>query len=142
MNRSRLAWLLFAAALALPAGAHAGTTVGWSVTIGNAPPPPVIVFEREPRLVIVPGSTVYVLRDPCDYDVFRYGVFWYAFHDGHWYRARSYRGPFKAVGARYVPTALGNVPAKYWRHPHGGPPGQMKKRNDHVVAKEGRKRKD
>ena len=146
MKRSRLMWFLIVAVTAVtavPAGALAGTTVGWSVTIGNAPPPPVVVFEREPRVVVVPGSTVYVLQgDDCDYDVFRYGVFWYVFHDGYWYRARSHRGPFAAVSARYVPTALANVPPRYWRHPHGGPPGQMKKRKDYVAARDGRRRKD
>jgi len=144
--RNRLLWSLFAVLVMAPSGAWAGTSIGWSVTIGNAPPPPTIVFQREPRLIVVPGSTVYVLEDDCDYDVFRYGVFWYVFNDGYWYRARTYRGPFSSVHARYVPSAISNVPAKYWRrHPHGGPPGQMKakkKRNDHVVAREGRKRKD
>jgi hypothetical protein len=142
MKRQRALWFLFAMLVATPTGALAGTSVGWSVTIGNAPPPPAIVFHREPRVVVVPGSTVYVLEDDCDYDVFRYGVFWYVFNDGYWYRARTHRGPFMAVNARYVPGAISNVPTKYWRrHPHGGPPGHMKKRNDYVVAREGRKGK-
>lgn len=142
MKRQRLLWSVFALLVAMPTGALAGTSVGWSVTIGNAPPPPAIVFHREPRVVVVPGSTVYVLEDDCDYDVFRYGVFWYVLNDGYWYRARTHRGPFVAVNARYVPSAISNVPGKYWRHhPHGGPPGQMKKRSDYVVAKEGRGRK-
>ena len=143
MKRQRALWFLFAMLVATPTGVLAGTSVGWSVTIGNAPPPPAIVFHREPRVVVVPGSTVYVLEDDCDYDVFRYGVFWYVINDGYWYRARTHRGPFMAVSARYVPSAISNVPTKYWRrHPHGGPPGQMKKRSDYVVAREGRKRKD
>ena len=143
MHRNRLLWFLFAVLVATPTGALAGTSVGWSVTIGNAPPPPAIVFQREPRVVVVPGSTVYVLEDDCDYDVFRYGVFWYVLNDSYWYRARTHRGPFVAVSARYVPSAISNVPAKYWRHPHGGPPGQIKKqrRNDYVVAREGRRGK-
>ena len=77
--------------------------------------------------------TVYVVDDgygPADYDVFRYGVYWYVFDDGYWYRARSYRGPFRVVSARYVPTAIGNVPPRWWRHPHGGPPGQWKHRDE------------
>src|SRR5262245_37792442 len=141
MHRNRVLGFLFAAIVAAPAGAFAGTTVGWNVTIGNPPPPPpVVVFQREPRVVVVPGSTVYVIEDDCDYDVFRYGVFWYVYNDGYWFRARSHRGPFRMVNARYVPTAISSVPPKYWRHPHGGPPGQMKKRNDYVVVKEGNRR--
>ena len=144
MPRNRVLWFVIAAVAVGPAVAFAGSSVGWSVTIGNTPPPPppVVVFEREPRVVVVPGSTVFVVEDDCDYDVFRYGVFWYVYNDEHWYRARSHRGPFAAVNARYVPTAISNVPPRYWRHPHGGPPGQMKKRNDFVVAKQGNRRKD
>jgi len=142
MHRNRVLWLLIAAIAATPVGAWAGTSVGWSVSIGNSPPPPVVVFQREPRVVMVPGSTVYVVEDDCDYDVFRYGVFWYVLNDGYWYRARSHRGPYVAVSARYVPTAISNVPPKYWRHPHGGPPGQMKRRGDYLVAKQGKGRKD
>ena len=141
MDRHRLMWLIFATLVVIPAAAFAGTNVSWSVTVGNAPPPPAIEFRHEPRLVVVPGSTVYVLDDACDYDVFRYGVFWYVFDDGYWYRARTYRGPFVVVSARYVPAAMSNVPAKYWRHPHGGPPGQWKKRNNYVAEREGHKRK-
>lgn len=140
MNR-HLVWLMFAVLVVAPAGAHAGTSVSWSVTVGNAPPPPVIEFRREPRLVVVPGSTVYVLEDDCDYDVFRYGVFWYVYQDGYWYRARTHRGPFGVVNARYVPAAISNVPARYWRHPHGGPPGQWKKRDYVANRGEGRGRK-
>jgi hypothetical protein len=76
------------------------------------------------------------VSDDYGYDVFRYGVYWYVFDDGYWYRARTYRGPFVVVSARYVPAAVINVPPRYWRHPHGGPPGLMKKRGDYVVVKD------
>jgi hypothetical protein len=109
--------------------ASATTNLGISVNIGNAPPPPVVVVREEPHVVLVPGSTVYVVDDRrFDYDYFRYGVYWYIYDDGWWYRARSYRGPYRAVEVRYVPRAIINVPARHWKHhPHGGPPGQMKK---------------
>jgi hypothetical protein len=136
MKRSTLWWFMLATVISAPVAAFAGTSVGWSVTIGNAPPPPAVVFQREPRVVVVPGSTVYVVRDDCDYDVFHYGVYWYVFNDGYWYRARTHRGPFAAVSARYVPTAIANVPPRYWRHPHGGPPGQMRKRGDYMADRD------
>ena len=136
MKRRTLWSFLLASVVAAPLTASAGTSVGVSISIGNAPPPPVVVFQREPRIVMVPGSTVYVVNDECDYDVFRYGVYWYVFNDGYWYRARTHRGPYAVVSARYVPTAIVNVPPRYWRHPHGGPPGQMKKRGDYVVMRE------
>jgi hypothetical protein len=127
-------WLLSSlvvGGLAIPILASAHTSVGLSVSIGNAPPPPVMVIREQPRVMVVPGSTVYVVDDDYDlpYDMFRYGVYWYVYNDDYWYRARSYRGPFRVVEARYVPRAIYQVPAREWRHhPHGGPPGQMKKR--------------
>jgi hypothetical protein len=129
MKRSALVGIL-ALSLSIPVTSHAATSVGINVNIGDAPPPPVVVFRSAPRMVMVPNSTVYVVDDNAvGYDVFRYGVYWYAFDDGYWYRARTYRGPFAFVQARYVPTAIVNVPPRWWRHPHGGPPGQWKDRN-------------
>jgi hypothetical protein len=147
-------WLLMSLGLLVPftTPAMGGTSVGISVSIGDAPPPPVVVVREEPRLVVVPGSTVYVVSDRrIGYDVFRYGVFWYVYNDGYWYRARSHRGPYRAIGVKYVPRAIMTVPARHWKHhPHGGPPGQMKKQvahshhDDVIVVKErgnGRKHK-
>jgi hypothetical protein len=122
---------LLVCGLAAPALALANTSVGVSVSIGNAPPPPVMVIREQPRVIVVPGSSVYVVDDDYDlpYDMFRYGVYWYVYNNDYWYRARSYRGPFTVVEARYVPRPIWGVPAREWRHhPHGGPPGQMKKR--------------
>lgn len=137
MKRSTLMGVLLAMCVTVPGAAWSGTSVGINVNIGAAPPPPVVVFRSEPRMVIVPNSTVYVVEQDMGYDVFRYGVYWYVINDGHWYRARTYRGPFRAVHARYVPTAIVNVPPRWWRHhPRGGPPGQMKKHGDVVMVKE------
>lgn len=121
---------LVACGLAVPVLAGAHTSVGVSVSIGNAPPPPVMVIREQPRVMVVPGS-VYVVDDDygLPYDMFRYGTYWYVYNDDYWYRARSYRGPFTVVEARYVPRPIWSVPERRWRHhPHGGPPGQMKKR--------------
>lgn len=111
---------------------HAQTTWGVSVNIGNAPPPPVVVVKSEPRMVVVPGSTVYVVNDDrYDYDCFRSGAYWYAWNGGYWYRARAWRGPFVVVETRTVPRAVLQVPMRHWKHhPHGGPPGLAKKQNE------------
>jgi hypothetical protein len=132
-------WTLLALAAALawtsvPAPAGAGGSVDIHVRIGDAPPPPRVVFRRTPRMVVVPATTVYYVGDDCGYDVFRYGAHWYVFNDGWWYRARHHRGPFTVVEARYVPRAVINVPPRYWRHPHGGPPGHA--RRDAIIVKE------
>lgn len=135
MNRSLAIVVLSAACLmgAASARAEVRTSVDINVHLGDAPPLPVI-FEAPPRVVVVPGSTVYYVGRDCDYDVFRYGRHWYVFNDGYWYRSGSYRGPFVAVYPRYVPRAVVNVPPRYWRrHPHGGPPGH---RREVVMVKE------
>jgi hypothetical protein len=132
-------WVLVAVAVAGPV--HAESNLRVQLNIGNAPPPPVVVYREAPPVVIVPRSGVYVVRDDrCNYDFFRYGVYWFIWNDGYWYRARSYRGPFQVIEARYVPTAIWNVPSRHWRHhPHGGPPGLANKERHHdhdYVARE------
>jgi hypothetical protein len=103
------------------------TYFGFSVGISNAPPPPRLAFVREPEVIVVPGTSVYVLQDS-PYDAFRLGGYWYVCDDGYWYRATRYSGPFVSVDVRRVPRTVLTVPARHWKHhPHGGPPGQMKK---------------
>lgn len=105
---------------------NAQARVGVNISIGDAPPPPVIVVRSEPRVMYVPEARVYMVSDSRD-DWFRVGRTWFIERDGWWYRANSYRGPYRVIEERYVPAVVWKVPAKHWKHPHGGPPGQMKK---------------
>jgi hypothetical protein len=129
-----------AGALALVAtGALLATTAAWTpaaagvsadinVHIGDRRPP-VVVFDREPDVILVPRTRVYYV-DHDGYDLYRYGRYWYMNDDGYWFRASSYRGPFVSISVGRVPRQIVVVPARYRRHPvhpHGGPPGQMKK---------------
>jgi hypothetical protein len=103
--------------------------LGFSVDISNAPPPPAVVFERDPDLVFLPGNSVYMVRNS-DYDMFRYGSSWYLSYGGYWYRAPSYRGPYSVVRVQRVPSPVLRVPPERWKHhPHGGPPGQGRRHN-------------
>ena len=126
MRRPKVrAWSI---AAALAAFASVAGAVDFQVNIG-VPPPPTVVFEREPEVVLVPRTHVYYVPKVVDYDVYRVGSHWYVNRDGYWYRARSYEGPFAFVEHRYVPQQLFVVPVEYRRHPahpHGGPPGQTK----------------
>ena len=127
MRRHALTWSLLST-LTLSSASFAGTDVTLHATIGNAPPPPVIVYREEPRSILVPGTTVYVIEgNRHDYDAFRYGVYWYIWNDGYWYRSRNWRGPFAVTSVKYIPRAILNVPERHWKHPHGMPPGQAKK---------------
>lgn len=82
----------------------------------GVPPPPVVVYEQEPKVVLVPRSRVYYAPSP-DYDLFRYGNEWYVNRDGYWYSSRSYRGPFVSVRYEQVPRAIVLAPPKYHRYP-------------------------
>jgi hypothetical protein len=141
MNRHRIVMTVLAMVLATSASAATQTSVGVGVILGAAPPPPVIVVQQQPNLLMVPGTTVYVVNDHrVGYDWFRVGGYWYIYNRGYWYRAHRYRGPFVAIHSKLLPAAIIRVPAKHWKkgHPHGGPPGQMKKgayRSDAVVVR-------
>lgn len=124
-----LAGCAFATFIALPA--LAATDVHVSINLGNAPPPPVVVVQHAPRTVWLPESRVYVVNDDdFDDDYFQCGSYWYVLRGDYWYRARTWRGPYGVIEQRYVPHSIMVVPANHWKHhPHGGPPGQMKKRD-------------
>ena len=113
-------WTIGLAALALmiaaSASAHTSTYFGFQIGIGNAPPPPEVVFMSAPRLYCDPETRVYVVQGDYDEDVFRYGPYWYACDEGYWYRARSYGGPYAVIDVRYVPQPIFRVPARRWRH--------------------------
>jgi hypothetical protein len=125
-------WLVLAAiaglALAPAAYAETQTWFGFSIGIqGGSPQPRPIEWRTEPSVVWV-GHVAVVDRDACYDDVFRCSGSWWRMSDGWWYRSSSWRGPWTAVDVRRVPRSVLDLPATRWKHhPHGGPPGQMKK---------------
>jgi len=67
----------------------------------------------QPRMAIIPGSSVYYLRDESDADLYRYRDNWYLVDDGVWYRADSWRGPFYSLRTMDVPTPILRIPSGY-----------------------------
>jgi hypothetical protein len=120
-----------ALALAVPASARAETYFGFQIGIGNAPTRARVTFAREPRMVLIPRTDVYVAEGDFGYDVFRVGAAWYLCDDGRWYRANSRRGPFRIVDVRRVPRDIFYVPSREWRHHYAGLPG-----NDRVADRQ------
>jgi len=105
-----------ALALSAPASkAVAHTDISINMRVGDPYRGPRLVFESEPDIVVVPGSRVYYVRN-YDYDVYRYGSYWYYNYDGGWYRARRYDGPYVYVGYQSVPRSVAYVPVRYRRH--------------------------
>jgi hypothetical protein len=95
--------------------AWARTSVSIGLSIGDRYRGPDLYFHNEPRVILVPRTRVYYIAD-YDYDIYRYGRFWYYNYDGAWYRSRSYRGPWIFVGYRSVPQEISYVPRRYRRH--------------------------
>lgn len=128
--RTTLIACVAAAGLALAGVSNAETQTWFGFTVGMrsgpAEPRP-IEWRSEPSVVWV-GSVAIVDRDACHDDVFRSERAWWRMHDGWWYRSTSWRGPWAAVDVRKVPRSVLELPAARWKHhPHGGPPGQLKK---------------
>jgi hypothetical protein len=129
---------------AIPASSTAATSVGVSINIGDPYRGGALHFRSEPDVVLVPDTRVYYVRD-YDYDVYRYGSYWYFIDDGRWYRARSYRGPFMYIHETSVPHAIVTVPVHYRRHWGGPPPhavarGYYRNREDRFVERRDERR--
>ena len=86
------------------------------ISIG-IPAPPAVVFHSEPEVVVVPHSRVYYVPSATDYDMYRYGGYWYVNRDGYWYRSTAYNGPFTTVEYRRLPHQIVAVPRHYRHHP-------------------------
>lgn len=116
-----LAALVVVALTAVAPQAKAGTSVGVQIQIGDRYRGGEVQFRSEPDVVVVPSTRVYYVRD-YDYDVYRYGSYWYFIDDGYWYRSRTWRGPFVHIGYMSVPRPIRVVPVNYRRHWKHGPP--------------------
>lgn len=127
-----------------PTPARAEVSADINIRLGSRPAP-VVVFEEEPEVVLVPRSRVYYVEHR-GYDLYRYGRYWYINDGGYWFRAAGYRGPFVGIELRHVPRSITVVPDRYRRHPihpshpHGGPPGQLKNQRAIVLEDMGRGR--
>lgn len=122
--------LLLAAALGLAGCAAGGTYYGIEASVRSAPPPRFVFYERPATITRFSGGVYVVDPGSYDCDMFQYDGRWYIYSAGFWYRSSRYDGPYVAIEYRSVPSRIIRVPEKYWRnHPHGGPPGQRKKRD-------------
>jgi len=118
MNRYRLSIAglgVVLGLLAVAASASAATSISVNLQVGERYRGPSIVFTHEPDVMVIPETRVYYVQN-CDYDMYRYGSYWYYCYDNGWYRGRSPRGPFAYINYRSVPRAVHTVPPRYRRH--------------------------
>ena len=108
-----LAGILVASAASLIPAAPAGA-LDLNISIGIGP--------MAPALIVVPGTPVYYAPAlPSNY--FFYAGRYYAFHEGGWFYARAYNGPWTVIAVQKVPKPNLTVPVEYYKVP----PGHLKK---------------
>src|SRR5512135_2886429 len=114
MKIEKIMFLVIGALFLVLTGLSAQSSAGVNVNIGIGIPLPAIVLPAPPSLVVLPGRNVYYAPG-VDIDLLFYNGYWYRPNDGHWYRCRSYNGPWTYVAPSRVPRALTNLPHDY-RH--------------------------
>jgi hypothetical protein len=107
-----------------------------SQIVVQLPTPPVNMVQ--PPWQPIPGVPGVQYVPNLGQDLFRYQNNYYRWHDGRWFQAQSYRGPWG--GIQSPPPIFTRIGPQYWKTPpgwaHGNktgwhgqglPPGQMKK---------------
>jgi len=99
------------------------------VNVRVSVPLPPLVISAAPGMVVIPGTNVYYPPDVAS-DIFFFHGFWYRPHNGQWYWATGYNGPWRGVAIQRVPPAVLKVTPGF-RHGHDVhdrlPYGQVKK---------------
>jgi hypothetical protein len=101
-----------------------------NVNIGVFAPPPPLVIESPPPMAVVYGTPYVYYAPDISVGLFFYAGNWYRPHQGRWFRARSYRGPWAQIHHGSVPPVLVKLPPDYRHVPPGHkkiPYGHMKK---------------
>jgi len=87
------------------------------------------VITTPPEVVLIPGTHVYFAPD-VGMELFFYSGYWYHRHNGYWYRATYYNGPWVYLDMSRVPAVFVHLPKDYYNPPPGYQRisyGQMKK---------------
>ena len=116
MNRRIFVFFCSLAMLVMTAGiGSAGVDI--SINIG---PPPVYTFAAPPEMVIIPNTYAYFVPG-IDFDIVFYHGYWWRPHNGYWYRATGYNGPWHYIVKERVPRYIIKLPPDYRRHYHDHP---------------------
>ncbi len=86
-------------------------------------------------MVVVPGTPVYYAPG-LSVNFFAYGGRYYTHHNGAWFAAANYSGPWTFIAVERVPRPVLAVPAAYYKVP----PGHMKRGGPPPWADHGRGR--
>jgi hypothetical protein len=106
------------------------------INIGGSPPP----------VVVVPHSPVYMAPN-LPHNYFVYHRHYYLFHEGAWFSAARYDGPWTVIALERVPRPVLAVPVDYYNRPSGhwkkhGPPPWAEARGREKHDKKEHERRD
>jgi len=101
-----------------------------NISVGTPPP---VVIQSPPPMAVIPGSYVYMAPN-VGVDILFYHGQWYRPHEGHWFSAHSYNGPWVHIAPARVPRAILDLPPGYRRPP----PGYQRIPYEHVKGNWGR----
>ncbi len=129
MKMRKTGLLAVGGALLMLAGLPGRSMAGLNINIGINAPLPAVVIPAPPLMVVIPGTYVYYPPD-VNVNVLFYHGYWYRPHEGRWYRARAYNGPWIYLSRPRVPRVLITLPPDYRRMPRGReriPYGQLRR---------------
>ncbi len=86
-----------------------------NISIGTPPP---VVIQSPPPMAVIPGTYVYIAPN-VEVDILFYHGHWYRPHQGHWFIASTYNGPWTHVAPARVPRPILDLPPGYRRLPPG-----------------------
>ena len=94
----------------LPSAGNAEVNVGISVGL------PPLVISAPPAMVVINGSNVYYPPE-VRADIFFYHGYWYRPHQGYWFRAVEYNGPWFGLEIGRVPRPVVGISPGFRRGP-------------------------
>ncbi len=121
MNVRRLGYLFVGVVFLVLTGFSAQSTGGVDINIGIYAPPPPFVVPAPPPVILIPETYVYYVPD-IEVDILFYHGYWYRPHEGRWYIAQHYNGPWGYLAPQKVPRDLIRLPPNY----HNIPPGHQR----------------
>jgi len=105
-----------------------------NVNIGVFAPPPPVVIPGPPAMAVIPATRYVYYAPEGSVGLFFYQGCWWRPHDGRWFRAHSYKGPWRYIDNNHTPTPILRLPADYRKVPPGHykvTHGQMQKHWKH-----------
>jgi hypothetical protein len=89
--------------------------VDFNVGIGiSVPPPSAVLIPAPPPVNLIPSTHIYFAPN-VGFELFFHSGYWYSLHDGNWFRAAYYNGPWYYLTPSRVPVVFKYLPHNYYR---------------------------